>query len=245
MTQQETNSIPELTEYVAGYILDALQAGRLHKDLAWKFQAAWFPNEAVHHFITGHLADRLERWLQSELQNAHLPEHFYHPLWRTMTSHRSAARTVVKLKALRYTPDQIQQIRDGVFSFTEEQLQDLIRVGLLNGSVKNVDHLLRVQRLAVNRVLVTRTLDLILASMPTMSVMDSKRARRFELHRDHDATGVSGTGVVAEGCKFSNGQVVVTWLGKHHTITTYPNGMSDVEAVHSHGGATRIVWVDE
>jgi hypothetical protein len=38
--------------------------------------------------------------------------------------------------------------------------------------------------------------------------------RRSQLHRDHDVSGISGTGLVAEGAAFSD------------------------------GGATRIVWVD-
>jgi hypothetical protein len=34
--------------------------------------------------------------------------------------------------------------------------------------------------------------------------------RRFELHRTEDLTGVSGTGVVAEGVKFTKTRIV--WL---------------------------------
>ena len=37
-------------------------------------------------------------------------------------------------------------------------------------------------------------------------------ARRFELHRDDDVSGVSGTGVVAEGVLFSSGRVALEWL---------------------------------
>lgn len=33
--------------------------------------------------------------------------------------------------------------------------------------------------------------------------------RRFELHREEDVSGVSGTGVVAEGVAFSDGRVLM------------------------------------
>jgi hypothetical protein len=36
--------------------------------------------------------------------------------------------------------------------------------------------------------------------------------RRFVMHRAHDASGVSGTGLVLEGVHFSTGVVVVHWL---------------------------------
>jgi hypothetical protein len=36
--------------------------------------------------------------------------------------------------------------------------------------------------------------------------------RRFVMHRQHDASGVSGTGLVLEGVLFSTGVVVIHWL---------------------------------
>ena len=36
--------------------------------------------------------------------------------------------------------------------------------------------------------------------------------RRFVMHRQHDVSGVSGTGVVLEGVLFSTGVVVIHWL---------------------------------
>ncbi|MDQ3108140.1 MAG: hypothetical protein M3Q68_10100 [Actinomycetota bacterium] len=36
--------------------------------------------------------------------------------------------------------------------------------------------------------------------------------RRFVMHRERDASGVSGTGLVLEGVHFSTGVVVVHWL---------------------------------
>jgi hypothetical protein len=69
--------------------------------------------------------------------------------------------------------------------------------------------------------------------------------RRFELHRDRDATGVSGLGVVAEGCLWSDSTVALRWTSAWPTsVVFHDRGMDAVEAVHGHGGSTRIVWLD-
>ncbi|WP_028474102.1 hypothetical protein [Nocardioides alkalitolerans] len=68
--------------------------------------------------------------------------------------------------------------------------------------------------------------------------------RRFELHRDQDVTGISGVGVVAEGVVFSDGTTVVRWIVGDHQSTVIWRGVESVEAIHGHGGATQIVWVD-
>lgn len=66
--------------------------------------------------------------------------------------------------------------------------------------------------------------------------------RTFHLQRDEDVSGISGTGRVAEGVEFSDGTVVVRWLvGDHQSTVVWP-GIDAVEAIHGHGGATRIVW---
>lgn len=68
--------------------------------------------------------------------------------------------------------------------------------------------------------------------------------RRFEFHRDVDVSGISGTGVVAEGVEFSDGTAVIRWTaGEHHSTVVWAS-MDSVEAIHGHGGATRIVWID-
>lgn len=69
--------------------------------------------------------------------------------------------------------------------------------------------------------------------------------RRFELHRDQDVTGVSGEGVVADGVEFPDGTVALRWRGGWPTsVVFHDRGIEAVEAVHGHGGATRIVWLD-
>lgn len=69
------------------------------------------------------------------------------------------------------------------------------------------------------------------------------RPRRFYLDRLVDESGVSGTGVVAEGCVFTNGRVAMTWLVPHYSVGIY-GSLADVEAIHGHGGKTRIVFLD-
>jgi hypothetical protein len=70
-------------------------------------------------------------------------------------------------------------------------------------------------------------------------------ARRFELHRSVDVTGVSGTGIVAEGIEFSDGVVCLHWISEWpSSVVHYDRGMESVEHVHGHGGSTEIVWVD-
>ena len=64
-------------------------------------------------------------------------------------------------------------------------------------------------------------------------------ARLFELVRLEDRTGVSGTGVVAEGVEWADTTATLRWLGDP-TSTAHYDGISDVIAIHGHGGATRV-----
>lgn len=74
--------------------------------------------------------------------------------------------------------------------------------------------------------------------------------RVFQVVRDVDVTGVSGTGVVADGCEFPDGTTVVRWRevtgpnydrGVRATTVVFPN-VQAVEALHGHNGATHIEW---
>ncbi len=69
------------------------------------------------------------------------------------------------------------------------------------------------------------------------------KLRRFELHRHIDVSGVSGTGVVAEGVLWSDGSVSIRWLGERPSIVFW-TGLEDAYAVHGHNGATEFVWLD-
>lgn len=68
--------------------------------------------------------------------------------------------------------------------------------------------------------------------------------RRFVLDRHSDATGVSGTGHVAEGVQFSDGTVALRWRGPVTSTVVYAR-IDDVQAIHGHGGQTEIAWVDD
>lgn len=67
--------------------------------------------------------------------------------------------------------------------------------------------------------------------------------RRFHFVRTEDASGVSGCGIVAEGCLFESGEAVVHWFGAHSSINIYKS-IADVEHIHGHGGKTKIVFDD-
>lgn len=71
------------------------------------------------------------------------------------------------------------------------------------------------------------------------------RPRRFKLVRYTDVSGVSGTGVVAEGVEWSDGSVALRWRGPHPTTVVWDDGGIDaVRAIHGHQGATAIIWDD-
>ena len=62
-------------------------------------------------------------------------------------------------------------------------------------------------------------------------------AKPFYLVRIEDASGVSGTGRVAQGVIFDNGKVALTWLSDHPSVTVYDN-IGEVRAIHGHEGKT-------
>lgn len=68
--------------------------------------------------------------------------------------------------------------------------------------------------------------------------------RRFILIRDEDETGISGTGLVAFGVVFPDGVTVTRW-NSDVAQTCVWQSFDEVDAVHGHGGRTRIEWVDE
>lgn len=65
--------------------------------------------------------------------------------------------------------------------------------------------------------------------------------REFELYREVDVTGVSGTGVVADGVEFANGIVVMQWHGEHPSVAVWPS-IEQVIATHGHEGKTVVRW---
>ena len=64
----------------------------------------------------------------------------------------------------------------------------------------------------------------------------------FELRRKEDATGVSGTGTVAQGIIFDNGKVSLCWLTQYTSVAVY-DSIEEVIKIHGHEGKTRVVQV--
>jgi hypothetical protein len=67
--------------------------------------------------------------------------------------------------------------------------------------------------------------------------------RRFELRRFDDPSGISGVGIVAQGCQFEDGTVVIRWLGPTPSTSVWPC-IEDALAVHGHGGKTVAQFID-
>lgn len=65
--------------------------------------------------------------------------------------------------------------------------------------------------------------------------------KAFDLVRDIDETGISGTGPVAEGAVFSDGRVAMRWITSNRSTCFYES-IDDVHAIHGHNGKTRVVF---
>jgi len=65
--------------------------------------------------------------------------------------------------------------------------------------------------------------------------------RIFDLVRHRDETGVSGTGKVAEGVLFADGQCVMRWCTSTRSTAIYET-IADLIRIHGHNGATQVRW---
>ncbi len=67
----------------------------------------------------------------------------------------------------------------------------------------------------------------------------------FQLLRKFDVSGVSGTGIVADGWWWPYYELaIVQWRGDWPTINIHWKGIDSVRGIHAHGGATVITWND-
>lgn len=66
--------------------------------------------------------------------------------------------------------------------------------------------------------------------------------RTFVLCRDEDATGISGTGIVAEGVEFKDKRVALRWCVGQSRSTVIWDSIDDVHAIHGHEGETRVIF---
>lgn len=63
--------------------------------------------------------------------------------------------------------------------------------------------------------------------------------RWYDLIRHQDATGVSGTGRVAEVAEFEDGTAVLRWLSGTPSTVVYES-LEHVTRIHGHGGSTEV-----
>ncbi len=64
--------------------------------------------------------------------------------------------------------------------------------------------------------------------------------KSFKLLRLVDVSGVSGSGIIAEGVEFANGQCALHWLTRFESIGIYPTRQILMQ-IHGHDGATVLV----
>ena len=74
-----------------------------------------------------------------------------------------------------------------------------------------------------------------------MAEVKYTKPRTFRLVRIKDISGVSGKGLVAEGVVFHDGQAILSWFGRFHTLEIAPS-IEEIEQIHGHGGLTKVVW---
>lgn len=111
----------------------------------------------------------------------------------------------------------------------------------------------KISRLGADE-LITQAIDSMIerkAAVPEVLLGLERRPLTFVLRRSEDVTGVSGTGVVAEGVLWSDGTVNVRWLKReseghgssYGTTVFHDQGLESVEAIHLSHGGTEIVWL--
>ena len=69
------------------------------------------------------------------------------------------------------------------------------------------------------------------------------RMNRFVLNRKEDVSGISGTGLVAEGVEFSDGSVALRWLTSTPSVELL-NSVEDLKTIHGHSGSSTIEFLD-
>jgi len=82
--------------------------------------------------------------------------------------------------------------------------------------------------------------------VPVEEVVIKPTFRRFILVRHTDVSGISGPGVVAEGCQFSDGTCVIRWLVNGLPGSTVLwDSVEDAMRIHGHDGATSLEWAED
>lgn len=68
--------------------------------------------------------------------------------------------------------------------------------------------------------------------------------RRFVLRRMVDVSGISGTGIVAEGVQFSDGHCSIRWMTAKQSNAQYES-VQHILDIHGHSGSTVVEWLDK
>jgi hypothetical protein len=69
--------------------------------------------------------------------------------------------------------------------------------------------------------------------------------RRFRVWPRENLTGRARIGAFAEGVMFTDGTVVVRWLGNVPTSVVYPDrGMDAIDSGNGFGGPGEVEWLD-
>jgi hypothetical protein len=76
-----------------------------------------------------------------------------------------------------------------------------------------------------------------------MTVSNRLDAKLFVLNRIDDESGVSGTGIVAEGVEFSDGTAVLRWRS-HIASTAVYDSIRALNAIHGHDGKTKVRYLN-
>jgi hypothetical protein len=74
---------------------------------------------------------------------------------------------------------------------------------------------------------------------------DPVRPRLFVLRRHVDVSGVSGTGVIADGAEWPDGTASIRWRGEHPKIDFADRGVPTLHFVHGHSGSTEVEYLDQ
>ena len=76
------------------------------------------------------------------------------------------------------------------------------------------------------------------------SVPVEEEIKLFQLKREEDVSGISGIGIVADGCVFPDGMAVLRWRTAGGSTAVY-DSVESVEKIHGHNGKTKIVYIQE
>lgn len=75
-------------------------------------------------------------------------------------------------------------------------------------------------------------------------LLNEPQPRRFQMVRRDDVSGMSGTGIVAEGIEWRDGRCAYRWLTSPGT-TQIASQVEDIRHIHGHNGKTTIRWLDD